>query len=74
MKTQNISLFELVKRRIYDIEISQVFISICVVLLAIWCAYNIKDIFDKYNQDETIISLENISPGITDFPGEYIRY
>ena len=69
MQTHNFSLFESIKRRILRIEISQVFIAICVVLLAIWCGYNIREIFMKYNQDETIISLENSPPGITEFPG-----
>lgn len=69
MKTQNISLFESVKRRICSIEISQVFIAICVVLLAVWCAYNIKEIFIKFSKGDTIISLENSPPGVTDFPG-----
>lgn len=71
MKTQfqNVSLLKSLKQKICHLEISQVFIGICVVLLAVWCAYNIKEIYFKYKGGDTIISLENSPPGVTDFPG-----
>lgn len=63
------NLLELFKNYIRQFNIGQIILGIAVFSLSIWCGYNVGVIFYKYLEHETIISLENLSPNTTDFPG-----
>ena len=63
------NLLELLKSYLRQLHVGQIIIGVCILVLSIWCGYNVKHIFDKYLDYETIISLQNEPPTITDFPG-----
>ncbi len=63
------NLLEIFKNYIRQLNFGQIILGISIFGLSIWCGYNVAIIFNKFLDHETIISLENLPPSTTDFPG-----
>ncbi|KAJ6218392.1 hypothetical protein RDWZM_009549 [Blomia tropicalis] len=60
---------ELIKDYVRRLNVGQLIVGICFIVLSGWCLYNVINIMIKYFEFETIISLHNEPPDMTDFPG-----
>lgn len=66
---RNDNLLDFARGYVRKLNLGQVIIGVSVILLSVWCIYNVNLIFQKYLDHETIISLQNDPPNATWFPG-----